>query len=138
MAWPWFLGFAFVMLALGLWLRDRLAVWTAGLWAAGIMLTVLTGLYELPGRWLVVAGVWTTVAIIALLRYGAEYAAFAFWIIPAGYFMLAVGTGPLWIYHGITEVAGVCAVLIGGRGIPNGIRRSIRGRRRAGFLVVDR
>ena len=140
MLWPWFLAAALAVLGLGLCARDRLSVWMAGLWAVGIILTALTGLVDIlePWRWLYAVAIWTTLAVIAACRYGAENAALCFWLIPVGYFLLAVGTGPLWIWHGITEIAGVMAVVIGGRGIPNGIRNRIHGRSRSGILAMGR
>ena len=145
MWWPWFLGAAVLLTVAGLCARDRLSVLICGLWAGGIILTVLTGLegpYKIEGqeRWLVVAAIWTMVSVVASWRYGAELAALALWCIPMGYFALAVGTGPLELFYGITEVAGVTAAVVGSRGIPGGISSRLRNRRhnRNRGLVVGR
>ncbi len=118
--WPWLLALGLIVLAAGRWRRDSLAMWVAGLWALGIALMQVP--IQEPWRWLYAAGLWTVVSLVATWHVRAGWAALALWVIPAGYFGLAVGAGPPIIWFAVTEAAGVAALIISSGGMFNDLR----------------
>ena len=135
MLWPWFLAFGLITLGAGWLASDRRGQWVAGIWCLGILL--MQAEIPEPGRWIYAVALWTVLTTIVGLRSDTVMAALCMWLVPIGYGWLAadafglvpLGTGGQNFAFGITEAAGVAAVLAGGRGIPRGIGRWIRDQR---------
>jgi len=119
MWWPWYLAGSCIVLGAGWWRHDSLAMWIGGLAAFGIAAMQLP-LPE-PWRWIYAAGLWALIALIATFHARAGLAALVLWIIPVGYFMLAIGTGWRTAAFIATELPWVMAMLIAGLGMTHGL-----------------
>lgn len=119
MWWPFFLAFGLLVFALSWRAKDSRGEWVAGVWIIGIILMQLP-IVE-PFRWLYAAALWTMAALIVGLMINAAKAGLIMALIPVGYWALffdASGYVDLgWMTFaafGITELAGVAAVIVGG------------------------
>lgn len=133
MWWPFYLAGSCIILGLGWWTRDSLAMWLGGLAAVGIVAMQLS--LDEPWRWVYAATLWTLIAIVATFHVHAGWAALALWIIPVGYFMLAIGTGWRTLAFAATEAPWVIAMLLAGWSATHGL--DIRGVVSARTGVLD-
>ena len=111
-------------------------MWVGGLVFVGVALMQVQ--FPEPQRWMYAAPLWVLIALVAVLHVRAGLAALVLCVIPAGYFMLAMGIGPAWLAFGVTEVGGGLALIIGGWGLPHGILDRWADRAGVGVLAESR
>lgn len=139
MWWPFFLAFGLLVFALSWRAKDSRGEWVAGVWIIGIILMQLP--IAEPFRWLYAAALWTMAALIVGLMINAAKAGLVMALVPVGYaglFFDAAGHAALgWMKFaafGITEVAGVAAVIIGGSAGLRHVGSDLVGRYRASVV----